>query len=468
MNLTDEANLPPLLSERIEPGFFPDESTSETDLANGRESLSPELAPVPQTLEATGLGLHFLADLTCKHLYEAGVLSARELVCRLGLPNALVEQLLQFLRQEARVELRPLKGEQGLRFSLTEKGTLSARDALQRSGYTGVAPVPLEDYQRISAAQSVHEVGITREAIHTHFSGTVIDPALLDQLGTALNSGRAIFVYGLPGTGKTYITQRLMPLFDDTCLIPCSLAVGDSVVQLFDPVVHRALDEDREAPDRPSLLSRQSHDARFRLCRRPLVIGGGELTLDLFNVRHDAGSHQYQAPLQLKANNGMFIIDDMGRQQASPVEIFNRWIVPMEEQCDYLSLDSGLHFKVPFDLVLVFSSNVNPLELADEAFLRRIGYKIRFAPCTRDEYEALWRQECDRLDVPFEPDTFRYLVDELHRGRGIAMLPCLPRSLLNIAHNRSVFVEEALAMNEASLQWAWDNYFVRLEEDDND
>ncbi len=462
MNISNETDLPPLLSERVEPGLFHDEPAPEAGFIDGNGPRSPELAPVPQTLEDTGLGLHFLADLTCKHLYDGGVLTARELVCRLGLPNALVEQLLHFLRQEARVELRPLKGEQGLRFSLTEKGTLSARDALQRSGYIGVAPVPLEDYRRISAAQSVHKVGITREAIHTHFTGTVIDPALLDQLGTALNSGRSIFVYGLPGTGKTYITQRLMPLFNDTCLIPVALAVGDSVVQLFDPVVHRPLSEDRQAPDRPSLLSRQNYDARFRLCRRPLVIGGGELTLDLLNVRHDAGSHQYQAPLQLKANNGMFIIDDMGRQQASPVEIFNRWIVPMEEHCDYLSLDSGLHFQVPFDLVLIFSSNVNPLELADEAFLRRIGYKIRFVPCTQDEYEALWRQECDRLGVPFDAGAFRYLVDELHRDRGIAMLPCLPRSLLNIAHNRSVFVEEALDMNEASLHWAWDNYFVRL------
>lgn len=474
MKLTINEDSSSVDAENPNPGVFQHKTAPETGEARGATSsfrgLS-ELAPVPQTIEDTGLGLHFLADLMCKHFHDGGVLTVRDLMRRLGLPSTLIEELLNFLRQEARVELRPLKGDRGLRYSLTEKGVQSARDALLRSGYIGAAPVPLEDYRRISAAQSVHRVGITRAAITRHFSGTVIDPSLLDQLGVALNSGRAIFVYGHAGTGKTYITQRLMPLFNDTCLVPYAIAVGETVVQVFDPVVHRTLDAEAgsgmsEADGEPSLLKSDSHDARFQLCHRPLVISGGELTLDLLNIRHDAGSHQYQAPLQLKANNGLFIIDDMGRQQVTPREIFNRWIVPMEERCDYLALDSGRHFQVPFDVVLIFSSNLHPLELADEAFLRRIGYKIHFPVSSEAEYEAIWRQECERLGISFEPDAFRYLVDELHRVKDIAMLPCLPRSLIEIAHNRSIFVDAPLLMDEESLRWAWDNYFVRLKGND--
>lgn len=419
-----------------------------------------EQAPVPQTLEETGLGLYFLADLMCKHLYDGGVLTVRDLVSRLGLPGALVEQLLNFLRQEARVELRPLKGDQGLRFSLTDKGTHSARDAMLRSGYIGPAPVPLEEYHRISAAQQVHQVGITRTAITEHFADTVIKTDLLDQLGTALNSGRAIFVYGAAGTGKTYITQRLIPLFDDVCLVPYAIAVGETVVQVFDPVVHHPLDE--PAAREPSLLVGHSYDARFQLCRRPVVISGGELTLDLLDVRYDSSSNQYQAPLQLKANNGIFLIDDMGRQQATPIEIFNRWIVPMENRCDYLSLSTGRHFQVPFDVVLIFSSNINPMELADEAFLRRIGYKIFFEPSSKAEYEAIWRQECQKLDIDFEPEVFRYLVDELYDSNNMVMLPCHPRDLLGIIRDRCIFLGRPQHMNIESLEWAWKNYFVRL------
>ena len=452
---------------------FPLENADETEKSASEAPASEaadvtgqrSLAPIPLAVDQTGLSLHFLVDLLCKHLLDGGVLTIKDLACRLGLTGGIVEQLLQFGRREALVELRPhqsglLKDVSGLRFSLTDKGTVVARSALLRAGYVGPAPVPLADYQRIVAAQSVHSTGITRSAVAEHFAGTVIPEGLLDKLGTALNSGRAIFVYGKAGTGKTYITQRLAPLFSDTCLIPHALVVGEDVVQVFDPVLHRAVEEGNGGG---SLYLDSGFDNRFRLCKRPVVVSGGELTLELLNVRYDPVARLYQAPLQLKANNGLFILDDMGRQQASPMEIFNRWIVPMENREDYLALDSGRHFQVPFDVVLVFSSNINPLDLADEAFLRRIGYKLHFDPASEQEYRTIWRQECQKEKIDFDDDTFQFLVEELHRGNDVPLLPCHPRDLLGIARDRCTYLQQPLALTRDNIQWAWNNYFVRLD-----
>ncbi|NNC65697.1 MAG: AAA family ATPase [Gammaproteobacteria bacterium] len=417
------------------------------------------LAPRPQSLEDTGLTQTFVSDLTAKVLLEGGTLSLRELVQRLGLSGKIVESVLHFMRQEARVEIAA-SGDSGngLDYRLTDRGRASALDALLRSSYVGCAPVPLNVYAETVRAQSVHERSIDRSTMLAAFENVVIRDELLDRLGPSMNSGRPIFIYGPAGTGKTYIAQKLARLFNDRVLIPHAISVNETVVNVFDPVTHRALSPRSESG--PELSLETGHDPRFVSCERPVVIAGGELTIDMLEVQHDPMTKEYRAPLQLKANNGLFLIDDMGRQKSPPEAIFNRWIVPMEEKKDYLSLGGGRHFSVPFNVLLLFSTNMHPLDLADEAFLRRIGYKIGFDYLTRDQYQRIWQDTCREKGVVFEQDTLDFVMDELHEKESVRMLPCHPRDLLGIAVDLAEYLGSPRRLTKQQLRWAWRNYFV--------
>ena len=418
------------------------------------------LAPRPRTPAETGLSDAFLSDLLAKHLYEGGVLDLRQLCQRTALTGSIVEAVLGFLRNEACIEVRSRDSGQGdLRYALTDRGRAMALDALMRSGYVGPAPVPLRDYARVVQAQSVHASLITEQAMCTAFADVVIRESLLHQLGPALHSGRAIFVYGASGSGKSYISRRLARLLGEHVLIPYALALGDNVIQFFDPLLHHPA-SDTEA--KPSVMLQHGHDPRFVLCKRPVVITGGELTLDLLDVRYESATKQYHAPLQLKASNGMFLIDDLGRQRVATVDLLNRWIVPMEERRDFLNLGTGKHFEVPFDVVLVFCTNMNPLELADEAFLRRLGYKIRFDYLEPIEYEKIWRQVCSEQGISFDPGVLRYVLEELHAKRNVPLLPCHPRDLLTLAQDQCRYQEQPNTVTAERMRWAWDNYFVKL------
>jgi hypothetical protein len=299
--------------------------------ASAAEALG-RLIKRPQSLSDTGLSQAFISDLLAKHLLDGGVQPLVRLVERLALSGQILESVLHFMRQEAKVEiLAPDESAGGIRYGLTDRGRTAALDAMFRSGYVGPTPIPLADYARMVRAQTVHGRAVTRSAMHAAFDGVVLDVNLLDQLGPSLNSGRAIFVYGPAGTGKTFIAQRLRRLFRDRTYIPHAIAVKDSVVEVFDPIVHKVITEERGAS---SLILEQGADPRYVCCERPVVVSGGELTADMLEIQYDAASRQYRAPLQLKANNGMFMIDDMGRQRVAPETVFNRWIVPMEEKKD--------------------------------------------------------------------------------------------------------------------------------------
>lgn len=425
------------------------------DLTTSRATV---IAPRPKTISETGLSISFLGDLFQKHLYEAGVLTLGALGRRIALAGPILEEVMSFLRKEGRVEVRARTAdENSLRYALTERGRESAQAALARSGYVGPAPVPLDIYTGVVQAQSVHGRLVTRDRMHDAFKDVVLDPAMLDRLGPALNSGKAIFVYGESGTGKSYITQRLNRLLDDAALVPHAISVGEAVIQIFDPAVHLPL-----ATDAPGALLDDGYDPRFVLCRRPVVLTGGELSSDMLEVQFDPMTRQYRAPLQLKATNGMFILDDLGRQRVAPQVVLNRWIVPMEEARDYLSLQTGQHFSVQFDLVLVFSTNLKPSDLADEAFLRRIGYKIEFTPLTQAGYHEIWEQICDQHGVPYEPAVCQTVIDNLHTPSGVPLLPCHPRDLIDMALDHAAYLGAPDELRPDELQWAWQNYFVRL------
>ncbi|MEH6626068.1 MAG: AAA family ATPase [Motiliproteus sp.] len=422
------------------------------------------LAPKPQTLQETGLEERFLAELVTKHLYSSGVQTLRQLVEKLALRGSIIEPLLHFLRKEALVEILGQQSDQsGIPYTLTDRGRHVALDAINQRGYVGPAPITLDHYRHIVAAQSIHQTTVTRSSVDQAYESIVVRKEILDQMGPAVISGRSIFIYGPAGTGKTYLSQRLCRLFGDSCLIPHALYVNEQVVQLFDPLIHHQIAEEA-AVDGAHSMRESGHDPRFALCQRPVVITGGELSMDMLDIFYDAATREYRAPLQLKANNGIFIIDDMGRQHASPKQIFNRWIVPLEDKHDYLSLGAGRHFQTPFDQVLVFSSNINPLELADEAFLRRIGYKIHFSYVNPQEYEEIWLQVCAEKNIKFVSGLVDFVINDLHRPRQVPLCPCHPRDLLGIAMDRLRFQGQESELTPELMTWAWNTYFVRMDE----
>ncbi len=335
------------------------------------------LAPRPKTVEETHLSKQFLTELVSKHLYDAGALTISQLVNRACLSGAIIEEILNYLRQEARLEVLPRLGHgQELFYGLTDLGRVAAHEALNKNGYIGPAPVPVSVYEKVVAAQSVHLVKVKQQQTQEAFKDIVIKDSLLDQLGPALNSGRSIVIYGPPGTGKTYITQCLTRLLTDLCLIPHAISGNESVIQLSDPLVHVSVLPNNDAERSGSLLFQEGYDPRFKLCKRPVVISGGELTLDMLEVQYEPATKIYRAPLQLKANNGMYIIDDMGRQRVAPVALFNRWIVPMEEKRDHLSLGNGHNFEIPFDEILIFSPISTRWSWAMQPFCDASGTKF--------------------------------------------------------------------------------------------
>ncbi|WP_261842031.1 AAA family ATPase [Aliamphritea ceti] len=424
------------------------------------------LAPRPTSIEDTYLSKQFLVELISKHLYDAGGLTISQLVHRVCLSGAVIEEILNYLRQESRLEVLPRLGQsKELYYSLTDLGRIAGQEAMNKSGYIGPAPVPVSEYEKVVQAQSVHRVIIKQKETQQAFQDIVIRSSLLDQLGPAMNSGRSIVIYGPPGTGKTYISQRLTRLLTDACLIPYAISVNESIIQLYDPLVHKAVDPDANSDGRPNLLFNEGHDPRYKLCKRPVVISGGELTLDMLEVKYEPSTKIYRAPLQLKANNGMYIIDDMGRQRVSPVELFNRWIYPMEERKDLLSLANGNSFEVPFDEILIFSTNINPLELGDAAFLRRIGHKVFFDTLDEYAFTEIWKKVCIEKQIEFDQTLLTYLFEEHYQREQRPLLPCHPRDILGIAQDKALYLADPGKLSEELIDWAWKSYFVKLDQE---
>ena len=439
------------------PGIHPRVEDSEVQSPD----TTVPVAARPRSVADTGLGELYLADLISKHLLEGGVLDLRELTRRTALSGGLLQEVIAFLRTEGRAEVRGTDPNTGvLRFGLTDRGRSGALEAFGRDGYVGPAPVPPEQYARTVASQSLRAHTVDRESIRVAFSDTVIRPQLLDQMGPALHSGRAMFIYGAPGTGKSFIARRLARLLPGEVLIPHAILVAGKAIQCYDPGVHEPLASTQQASP---LQFDQGDDPRYVRCRRPVVITGGELTLDMLEVQYDEATRIHRGPMQLRANNGMLVIDDLGRQRVDPLQLFNRWIVPLEERHDFLTLRNGQHFRVPFDVALVFSTNCNPLQLADQAFLRRIGYKIRFDCLQESEYLAIWRQECRRHGIEHDPALADFVLHELHARHGVPLLPCHPRDLLDLAVDYGRYMKQDTLSPDA-LRWAWENYFVELDE----
>jgi predicted ATPase with chaperone activity len=415
------------------------------------------LPDAPRTLAETGLPDQFMVELAAKIFLLRGQQRLTELAQRLRLPAVVIEELLDFMRAERLVELVRRGATHGdMLFALTEQGRARALDFLRRCRYAGAAPVPIDVYVAQVRRQSVRQMQVTRADVAQAYKGLVVRDELSQQVGAAMNSGRPLFLYGPAGSGKTYLAESLVRLLKGGVAVPYSILVDGEIVQIFDPLVHRPL---AEAGREQSLDARSRTDERWVLCERPIVIVGGELRLEMLDLRFDPSAGFYTAPPHVKANNGLFIVDDLGRQIVKPEQLMNRWIVPMDRRRDYLSLHTGTSFEVPFDMVLVFSTNLTPSDVADEAFLRRLGYKLHIGPVDENDYREILRIACAERQVPFTEAAFAELVG-LHRQYKRPLLACYPRDLVGLVVDFSTFAGIAALLSPGKLERAWHGYFA--------
>jgi len=408
--------------------------------------------------EPAGLPVAFLADLALRHFARLGELKLREVAQHLGMAAPAVDSLMTHMRSLGWLEV-PRRGNLVLDVSylLTEAGQRQSRLAFDKCQYVGPAPVTLPEYVAQVRQQSQHLAPVRHARLQQALGELVIDAALLPTLGSALNSGKAIYLYGESGTGKTYLAEQMVKTLEGHIWVPHALYVDGEVIQVFDPIVHHRVPL-AAVPER-SLVRDLSADGRWVRSERPVLITGGELTLSMLELEYDPHARLHVAPPQMKANNGIFVVDDLGRQRVSPRDLMNRWIVPLDRHVDYLMLSNGSKFTVPFDVRVVFSSNLAPEALADPAFARRLGYKIHLAPLSAEGYRTVVVQACARTGVPHDDTGVDYLVNTLHPREGQPYMPCVPFDVISKIADRARYLHEPALMTPELLEWAWHSYF---------
>ncbi len=422
------------------------------------ETLNLLTLPSPRTLEEAGLSRDLITQLALKTLHFSGELTGTELARRLGLPFCAVESVLAGIKQQHHVEISGgALGSGSYHYRITDTGRSRAMLFLEQNHYVGFAPVPLEQYRRyMHAFKAAMPRTVNRAAVRKAFSHLVISGRVLDQLGPAVNAGHSMFVYGPPGNGKTVISQAIHKLLDGDILVPHAIEVEGSIIRFFDPVNHVVLPE----TEITGLDLGGETDRRWVRCRRPMVMVGGELSLDQLELSYSPSLGFYRAPVQAIANGGVLVIDDFGRQHCPPRDLLNRWIVPLESRVDFLALQTGQKFDIPFMTMIVFATNIRPAELVDEAFLRRIHYKIFAESPTKAEFLQIFENCCRDQQLEYHPDVVETLLSTYFKPRQIQLRGCQPRDLLNQVVSLAEYLGEPPALKPDLLEAACAAYFV--------
>ena len=410
---------------------------------------------VPETLEETGLGLSFLTDLVLKHVLFRGGFTIADVAASVKLPRSIVNAALEELRREKFIEVKGASqlATASYQFQLTEQGKNRASELLDICRYAGPAPVVLDQYWEMVELQTIRSILVEENSVRKAFSSLVLSERMLRRLGPAVSSGKAIFLYGPSGNGKTTIAETIGTLLPDEVYMPYSLIVGGQIISIFDPISHITV---------PYEIRANSIDQRWVPIKRPVIMMGGELSPRMLELDFNSISKFYDAPLQMKANNGLFIVDDFGRQQISPQSLLNRWIVPLERRTDFMSLHTGMKFDIPFDQLVIFATNMEPGKLVDEAFLRRIRYKIKVTHPTEEEFEAIFKKVCEANKIEFKKDAFDYLVKNFYKKLGTKFNSCHPRDFVDQIIDDANYYNRPAEMTRESLTSAWEDYFLDM------
>ena len=425
----------------------------------------PFVPPEPQSVADTGLNLGFLADLALKVLYFRGYVSAAEVADQMCLPyTGVVDTVMDFLKRDQMCEVKGASGigRAGYQYTITAKGITRAREVLDRGQYVGPAPVPFLAYGEGIRRQPMLTSSIHEDSLRDAVSHLVVEREMLEMLGPAVNSGRSIFLYGDPGNGKTVLAESVGTMvLGAEMYLPYAVEVGGMVIKVYDEVNHERVPDPLVdgAISRPGRLR---PDRRWVKVKRPVIMTGGELTLETLDLVWDDVAMYYEAPFQMKSNGGMFIIDDFGRQQVRPRDLLNRWVVPLEKRYDYLTLHTGQKIEVPFEVLIVFATNLEPRDLVDEAFLRRIRHKIEVGDPSLENFREIFRRECARLSIPYSEEGLRYLLQEHYGKINRPLRACHPRDIVDEIMDIARYRNVPPTLSKELVDRACRAYFVEL------
>ena len=411
----------------------------------------------PVHLSDTGLPIALIESLIIKRLGIVGTTSGRQLANDVKLPFAALESTFRTLRERQTIVHKGSAPLNDYLYSLTESGRETARIAAESCAYSGPAPVPLMDYILSVEAQTIRSESPKRDQLRNAFKDISVNELLFESLGPAINSGAGLFLYGEPGNGKSTLARCLTKCFGQEIWVPHAVFEDGQIIKVFDAAYHSpATNDDGE------LLADNSTDRRWIKIRRPTVVVGGELTMDSLEIRHDANSNVSEASLQMKSNCGCLLVDDFGRQQIEPQQLLNRWIVPLENRVDFLTLSTGKKIQVPFEQLIIFSTNLEPSDLVDEAFLRRIPYKIEVADPTQKEFHELFQMYCRNMSCEYKPELVDYLIQNHFLKHGRRMRRCHPRDLLNQINNFCSYNDLKLELRKEYLDLVVTSYFTTV------